>query len=90
MFKSDSLTKNLPLFSRSSFEEPESILVAQWDELDIQVVTFEPKNQDSVGLTSFHNKDTISIFPNIPHSGKSLFQVRSPLLKPNERKYFAY
>ena len=37
------MTKNLPLFSSSSLEEPESILVAQWDELDIQVVTFEPK-----------------------------------------------
>ena len=47
VFKSDSLTKNLPLFSSSSLEEPESILVAQWDELDIQVVTFEPKVEKS-------------------------------------------
>ena len=51
VFKPDSLTKNLPLFSSSSLEEPESILVAQWDELDIQVVTFEPKVEIRIRLS---------------------------------------
>jgi hypothetical protein len=53
------LTKNLPLFSSSSLEEPESILVAQWDELDIQVVTFEPEVE-----IEDHKKEMVFCFQN--------------------------